>query len=177
MPAAGHDERKRRPAHKRGVVARAAQRLFNGAPKQHHVVSGGQRVGGVKHRLDLAGAQLNFKRQQRQAQCLRGALHNAQRLVGHVGPLLRQQVVAGVNHRYAGRGAGPVGLHRVKLLAGCGIGQFVDMKLHLKPAGHAVACLCKPCQGGLQNTPGVKRNWHAIRMVCLALHPPSLAGP
>ena len=61
MPATGHDVGKRRAAHEGGVVTRAAQRLLDRAAKQHHVVGGGQCVGGFKHGLYLAGAQLDFQ--------------------------------------------------------------------------------------------------------------------
>ena len=69
------------------MVARAAQRLLYRASEQHHVVGGAQGIGGVKHGLDLAWAKLDFKRQQRQAQCLRGAIHDAHRFFDHVHPL------------------------------------------------------------------------------------------
>ena len=62
VPAAGHDLFKRRAAHEGGVVARTPQGLPDGAAKQHHVVGGGESVGGVEHRFDLTGAEFDFER-------------------------------------------------------------------------------------------------------------------
>jgi hypothetical protein len=115
VPAAGHDVRERRAAHEGGVVAGAAQRLAHAVAEQHHLVGGGQRVGGVEHGLDLAGAQFDLQRLQRQAQRLRGVHHDAQRLVGHVDHGFGLQVVAGVDHAHRRRQAGPGRLHRVEL--------------------------------------------------------------
>ena len=61
VPAAGHDVFKRRAAHEGGVVTGAAQRLSHRAAKQHHVVGGNQRVGGIEHRLDLARTEFDFE--------------------------------------------------------------------------------------------------------------------
>ena len=86
VPPTRHDVGKRWPAHIGGVVTRAAQRLRDGTAKQHHVIGSGECVGRFKHRFHLAGTQLDFQRQQRQAERLRGVLNNAQRLIAHVGP-------------------------------------------------------------------------------------------
>ena len=48
-----------------------------------------QRIGGFKHGLYLPGTEFNFERQQWQARCLGGVLHDAHGLVCHVGPLFR----------------------------------------------------------------------------------------
>ena len=169
MPAARHDVWKRRAAHEGGVVARPAQRHPDRIAKQHHVVRRSEGVSHIKHRLNLAGAQLHLQRQQRQTQCLGGALDDAQRRLGQIEPGLGQQVVAGVNHAHPRRLARPCSALRIELCAG--VLYAVDVKLDFQPAAHAEARRLEAGQRTLQHTPGVELDSTAIEKPGLALQP------
>src|SRR2546422_6227054 len=95
MPAARHDVGQLRPAHEGGVIAMAARALLYRAAQQQHRVSrleAGQRR---KRELELAGAELDLERSQRQAegfQILSQDLHDR---VDEIVALLGEVLVAG----------------------------------------------------------------------------------
>ena len=175
VPPAGHDVGKRWAAHERGVVPRAAQSLRDSASEEHHVVGGGERIGHVKHRLNLARTQFNFERQQRQAQGLRGVLNDAQRLVTTVRQGVRQQVVAGVHHLNVWRQPRPRGQIRVKWIVPAL--DPVNVQFHFKPAPHGKALPFKLRQGALQDATCVQQHGGAVLKPGLALQPAGLGRP
>ena len=69
---------------------------------------------GIEHRLDLARAELDLERAQRQAEPFGGRADDRERLVGHVGPALGEQVVAGMDHRHLRRLARPRGARGIE---------------------------------------------------------------
>ena len=171
MPAAGHDVCKRWPAHERGVVPGTAQCLPHAIAKQHHVVSSGQRIGGVKNSLNLAGAQFNFKRCKRQTQSLRRSLHDAKGLISQVHAAFRQHVETGVNQAHIRRHTRPTGTVRVQIRPVLNVFDAVDVKFHLKSANHPQPTLLQRGQGALQHAATVKRHWRTVLKPRLAAQP------
>ena len=84
--------------------------------------------------FELARAQLDFQRAQRQAQALRRVLHDGQRLVREVGAVFGQQLVAGVDEAHRWRLAGPRCLRRVEPR----VVDLVEVEFDLEAAAQCV---------------------------------------
>jgi len=95
MPAARHDVGQLGPAHEGGVVAVAARALLYRAAQQQHRVGGLEAGQRRKGELELAGAELDLERPQRQAegfQILSQDLHDR---VDQIVALLGEVLIAG----------------------------------------------------------------------------------
>ena len=175
VPTAGHDVIKRWAAHEARPIPCPAQGLAHPIAKTHHVVGRTQGVGGREHGLDLAGAELNFQRQQGQAHALGGVLHDAQGFVGGVAVGFAEQGAAGVDQVDLGWWAWPRGLVGVSVRPGAA--HSVDVKLHLQAALHAPAFGLQLGHSRLQHPPAVPCHGCAVLEPRLAWHPTHLGGP
>ena len=173
VPAAGHDVGKRRATHEGRVITGAMQRLLHTIAKAHHLVGCRQGVGGAEDGFDLARAELDLQRPQRQAQALRGVAHDGQGLIGLVGPALSQQVVAGVDHRHPGRLAGPGGQGRVEAI----LVDAVDVEFDLQATAQAVARRGQARQCLLQHMARIDGHGAAVGKVRLGAQPAGVGRP
>jgi hypothetical protein len=102
-------------------------------------------------------------------------LHDPQRLLGHVVPGFREQVVARVDQADRGRRTRPGRLLRIELRLR--VLDAIDVELDFQPALHRDAVVRQPLESALQYAPGVELDRPSVLEPGLPAHPARCGGP
>ena len=173
VPAARHHVGDLGPAHESRVEAVALGDLLGGAAEQHHGVGRIEARAGAEGELDLAGAELDLERAQRQAEIDEVGPQDLQDRVHLVVALLGQVLIALVEQRHVGWLARLAGIAVAELR----LFQLEQMEFDFEAGDEIIAAIGEGRERVAQDMARTQRHRPAVGEVDVAQHPAGMRRP